>query len=168
MQPEAHQRGVDALIERCYSGLDAVGLRRDVAARLRTMAGVDAAFAATVAPVTLLFTSAISEEPLLESAPAFLANELGGHDVNRFSELAVGQAPVRTLDQATDGDRDRSARHAAIMRPLGLGDELRVALRTRQACWGVIQPRPTSSLRAASHRGHGQLQPARRAGTGTG
>src|ERR1700722_17940290 len=24
------------------------------------------------------------------------------------------------------------------MRPLGLGDELRVALRTRQACWGVM------------------------------
>jgi hypothetical protein len=56
MQPEAHQRGVDALIECCYSGLDAVGLRRDVAARLRTLAGVDAAFAATVDPVTLLFT----------------------------------------------------------------------------------------------------------------
>jgi len=45
---------------------------------------------------------------------------------------------VRTLDQATRGDRDLSARHAEIMRPLGLGDELRAALRTRQACWGVM------------------------------
>jgi DNA-binding CsgD family transcriptional regulator len=138
MPPEVHQRGVDALIERCYSGLDAVALRREVAARLKTLAGVDAAFVATVDPATLLFTSAVSEEPLLKSAPAFLANELDGRDVNRFTDLAVGQDPVRTLDQATDGDRDLSARHAAIMRPLGLGDELRVALRTRQACWGVM------------------------------
>lgn len=138
MSPEMSQRGVDALIERCYSSLDAVALRREVAARLKTLAGVDAAFVATVDPATLLFTSVISEEPLLESAPAFLANELDGHDVNRFIELATGPDPVRTLDEATSGDRDRSDRHAAIMRPLGLGDELRVALRTRQACWGVM------------------------------
>jgi DNA-binding CsgD family transcriptional regulator len=129
---------VDALIERCYAGLDAAALRREVAARLKAVAGVDAAFVATVDPATLLFTSAVSEEPLIEAAPAFLANELGGRDVNRFTDLAAAPDPVRTLDQATLGDRDSSARHAAIMRPLGLGDELRVALRTRQACWGVM------------------------------
>jgi DNA-binding CsgD family transcriptional regulator len=138
MPPVILQRRVDALIERCYAGLDAATLRREVVSRLKAMAGVDAAFVATVDPATLLFTSAISEEPLIEAAPAFLANELGGRDVNRFLDLAAGPAPVRTLDQATGGDRDSSARHAAIMRPLGLGDELRVALRTRQACWGVM------------------------------
>ena len=138
MPRELLQRRVDALIERCYAGLDATALRREVAGRLKALAGVDAAFIATVDPVTLLFTSAISEEPLVEAAPAFLANELGGRDVNRFTDLAAGPDPVRTLDQATGGDRDSSARHAAIMRPLGLGDELRVALRTRQACWGVM------------------------------
>jgi DNA-binding CsgD family transcriptional regulator len=138
MPPELLRRRVDTLIERCYAGLDAATLRRDVAGRLKALAGVDAAFVATVDPATLLFTSAISEEPLVEAAPVFLANELEGRDVNRFTELAAGPASVRTLDQATDGDRDASARHAAIMRPLGLGDELRVALRTRQACWGVM------------------------------
>ena len=138
MPPELLQRRVDALIERCYDGLDAATLRREVAARLKAVAGVDAAFIATVDPATLLFTSAISEEPLIEAAPAFLANELGGRDVNRFTDLAAARHPVRTLDQATSGDRDSSIRHAAIMRPLGLGDELRVALRTRQACWGMM------------------------------
>ena len=138
MPPELLQRRANALIERCYAGLDAATLRREVAARLKAIAGVDAAFIATVDPATLLFTSAISEEPLIEAAPAFLANELGGRDVNRFTDLAAAPHPVRTLDQATRGDRDSSARHAAIMRPLGLGDELRVALRTRQACWGVM------------------------------
>jgi DNA-binding CsgD family transcriptional regulator len=138
MLPDLLQRWVDALIERCYAGLDAAALGRDVAGRLKAAAGVDAAFVATVDPATLLFTSAISEEPLVEAAPAFLANELDGHDVNRFTDLAAGPDLVRTLDQATRGDWDSSARHAAIIRPLGLGDELRVALRTRQACWGVM------------------------------
>ena len=135
-QPLQHR--VDALIERCYAGLDDAALRREVASRLKALAGVDAAFIATVDPATLLFTSAISEEPLIEAAPAFLANELDGRDVNRFVDLAAGSDPARTLDEATRGDRDISSRHAAIMRPLGLGDELRVALRTRHACWGVM------------------------------
>jgi DNA-binding CsgD family transcriptional regulator len=138
MPPQPVQRRVDALIARCYAGLDATALRREVASRLKTLAGVDAAFIATVDPATLLFTSAISEDPLTEAAPAFLANELDGRDVNRFIDLAAGLGPARTLDEATRGDRDSSDRHASIMRPLGLGDELRVALRTRQACWGVM------------------------------
>jgi DNA-binding CsgD family transcriptional regulator len=138
MLPEPVQRRVESLIERCYAGLDSAALRREVVRRLRTMVWVDAAFLATVDPATLLFTSVVSEEPLIEAAPVFLANELGGRDVNRFTDLAAGPDPVRTLDQATRGDRDTSSRHADIMRPLGLGDELRVALRTRQACWGVM------------------------------
>ena len=138
MPPQPLQRRVEVLIECCYAGLDATALRREVGGRLKALAGVDAAFIATVDPATLLFTSAVSEEPLIEAAAAFLANELDGRDVNRFIHLAAGPDLVRTLDQATRGDRDSSARHAAIMRPLGLGDELRVALRTRHACWGVM------------------------------
>jgi DNA-binding CsgD family transcriptional regulator len=132
------QRRIDPLLERCYAGLDAMTLAREVIRLLRPLVWVDAAFVATVDPATLLFTSAASEEPLIDAAPFFLANELGGRDVNRFTELAAGPVPVRTLDQATRGDRDQSDRHAEIMRPLGLGDEMRVALRTRQACWGVM------------------------------
>jgi DNA-binding CsgD family transcriptional regulator len=129
---------MDALAERCYTGLDALALGREVVRRLRPVLGIDAAFVATVDPATLLFTSATNEEPLIGAAPLFLANELGGRDVNRFIDLAADPVPVRTLDKATRGDRDQSARHAAIMRPLGLGDELRAALRTRRACWGVM------------------------------
>ena len=44
---------VDALIERCYAGLDDAALRREVASRLKALAGVDAAFIATVDPATL-------------------------------------------------------------------------------------------------------------------
>lgn len=53
MPPELLQRRVDALIERCYAGLDTAALRREVAGRLKALAGVDAAFIATVDPATL-------------------------------------------------------------------------------------------------------------------
>src|SRR5579859_2351737 len=138
IMPVPSQPRLKALVERCYTGLDAMALGREVIRRLRPVLWIDAAFVATVDPATLLFTSATSEEPLIEAGALFLANELGGRDVNRFIDLAADPVPVRTLDQATPGGRDESYRHAAIMRPLGLGDELRVALRTRHACWGVI------------------------------
>jgi hypothetical protein len=41
-----------ALIGRCYAGLDAAGLRKEVLRRLRRMLAVDAAFFATVDPMT--------------------------------------------------------------------------------------------------------------------
>ena len=103
------QRQIDALIERCYAGLDALTLGREVVRRLRSVFWVDAAFVATVDPATLLFTSASSEDPLIEAAPLFLANELGGRDVNRFTDLAVDAVPLRTLDQATGGHRKRAS-----------------------------------------------------------
>jgi hypothetical protein len=90
MPPVPARHKVDALVERCYAGLDALALGREVVRRLRPVPGVDAAFVATVDPATLLFTSAASEDPLTGAAPLFLANELGGRDVNRFTELAAG------------------------------------------------------------------------------
>jgi DNA-binding CsgD family transcriptional regulator len=115
-----------------------MALRHEVVARLRGIVNIDAAFFATVDPATMLFTSALSEDPLIDAAPLFLANELDGHDVNRFIDLAADPSPIRALDHSTAGRRLDSERYATILRPLGLGDELRVALRTRQTCWGVM------------------------------
>jgi DNA-binding CsgD family transcriptional regulator len=129
---------VDEVVRRCRAGLDSPERRRQALGSLRRVLPVDAAFLATVDPATLLFTSAVSEEPLAGAAPLFLANELAGRDVNRFVEVAAEPFPVRTLDRSTNGRRVDSARYAEIMRPLGLGDELRVALRTGTTCWGFM------------------------------
>ena len=86
----------------------------------------------------MLFTSAIAEEPLLEAAPLFLDNELGGADVNTFTGLANAADPVNSLDRATQGDRPASPRYREVMAPLRLGDELRAALVTGSRCWGVM------------------------------
>ena len=120
------------------SGLDVAAFQTGALRRLRSMITIDAAFFATVDPETLLFTSAISEEPLVEVASLFLDNEFGRDDVNKFASLARGADPVSSLDVATRGDRAHSARSREVMAPLGLGDELRVALTSRGQCWGVL------------------------------
>ena len=138
MDEAARRRHVDALIERCYAGLDAGSLRLEVMRRLRDVVTIDAAFFATVDPVTLLFTSVASEQPLIEATELFLDNEYGGRDVNRFADLAGDRDPVCSLDAATRGDRRASSRYREIMAPLALGDELRVVLRAAGHSWGVM------------------------------
>ncbi len=86
----------------------------------------------------MLFTSATSEEPLVAAASLFLANEFAQSDVNKFTQLAAADAAARSLDDATGHDRTRSARGREILAPLGLGDELRVALRCGASTWGVL------------------------------
>ena len=132
------ERQATALIGRCYAGLDAAGLRGEVLRRLRRMLPVDAAFFATVDPMTLLFTSAAADEPLGAATLLFLDNEFGRADVNKFAALAQSADPVASLDRATRGRRPASARYREIIGPLGLGDELRAALVTKTGCWGVL------------------------------
>src|SRR5262245_16009457 len=128
MSQAAMDRRATALISRCHAGLDASRLREEVLRRLRRILPVDAAFFATVDPMTLLFTSAAADEPLATATPLFLDNEFGREDVNKFAALAESADPVGSLDRATRGHRPASARYREIMGPLGLGDELRAAL----------------------------------------
>ena len=129
---------VDRIVRLCSAGLDPDALRREVLARLRRLMTVDAAFFATVDPATLLFTSVVADDPLQTVAPQFLANELGGGDVNTFAVLAEARGHVRSLDDATRGERAASERFRDVMAPLGLGDELRAALVVDGWCWGVL------------------------------
>lgn len=129
---------LEVLIQRCDAGLDADQLRSEALARLRGVLTVDAAFFATVDPATILFTSVLVDEPLGAVTGQFIANEFGQDDVNKFAVLAGGPEPVGTLAQATRGDWRSSPRYVEVMRPLGLGDELRAALMSNGRCWGVL------------------------------
>jgi len=127
-----------ALVETCRSGLDPETLRASVLPRLRRAVPVDAIWWATVDPATLLFTRGYREEIPEETGPYLVDNEFLGDDSNRWSELAQDPHGVRTLLDATGGDLTRSARYRDIFRPLGLEDELRAVLRSRQVCWGYL------------------------------
>jgi DNA-binding CsgD family transcriptional regulator len=132
------ERQIGELIRRCYVGLDADQLRSEVLRRLRPIVSIDAAFFATVDPATLLFTSALAEEPLGTATPMFLDNEFGQDDVNKFVSLAEGSDQVGSLDHATQGERYLSQRYRDVMSPMQLGDELRAALVIKGRCWGVL------------------------------
>jgi steroid delta-isomerase-like uncharacterized protein len=119
-------------------GINIWRVRDEVLRRLRLIMSVDAAFFGTVDPQTLLFTSAVAEEPLGTATPLFLDNEYGRGDVNKFAALAEAADPVGSLDRATRGQRPDSARYREVMSPLGLGDELRAVLISGKQCWGAI------------------------------
>jgi DNA-binding CsgD family transcriptional regulator len=126
------------VVRLCHSGLDTTGVRQQVLRVLRRAVPIDAVFFATADPETLLFTGAWPESPLDTVSPLFLNNEFGHDDVNKFASLAASDRPVATLDGATEGDRWASERYRDIMRPLGLGDELRAALVADGHCWGYL------------------------------
>jgi DNA-binding CsgD family transcriptional regulator len=126
------------LVRLCHSGQDLPALRTGVLRALRRLMPVDAAFLATADPETLLFTSAYAEDPLDAATGLFLDNEFGAEDVNKFTALATAATHVSSLDAATRGDRWSSGRYRDIMRPAGLGDELRAALTTGGDCWGYL------------------------------
>ncbi len=132
------RRHIDRLAERCYAGLEVRALQAEVLGGLRQVMSIDAAFFATVDPATILFTSVIAEAPLGAATPLFLENEFGHDDVNKFTALASASDPVRSLDQATSGDRSTSDRYLDVMAPMNLGDELRAALVSKGRCWGVL------------------------------
>src|SRR5947209_8312455 len=76
--------------------------------------------------------------PALMAIPQFLANEFMGEDANPFVHLARRREHVRSLQDATRGVLEDSARYRDILAPMALGDELRAALVVDRACWGVI------------------------------
>ncbi|GAA1719454.1 LuxR C-terminal-related transcriptional regulator [Kribbella yunnanensis] len=129
---------LEVLIQRCYAGLDADELRAEALSRLRGLLTIDAAFFATLDPATVLFTSVTVDEPLGTVTEQFLANEFGQADVNKFAVLAAAPDAVSSLGLATKGDWESSARYVDVMRPLGLGDELRAVLRSGGRAWGAL------------------------------
>jgi DNA-binding CsgD family transcriptional regulator len=131
------RRGIDELRRLVDHGLGIDEFRAESLRRLRTLISIDAAFYATVDHATMLMTSALSEEPLVAAAALFLDNEYGVADVNKFVDIAAGD-PVVSLDGSTRGERGSSARFRDLIAPMGLGDEVRIALHSRGRCWGVM------------------------------
>ena len=128
-----------------YAGLGPVELRVAV---LRELAGVcpaEGAFFPTADPATLLYTSAVRVGMPDGLTGQFLDNEFNIPDVNKFRSLAAAFNTVATLDAATRGDRSASPRFREIIRPAGLGDELRAVFQTGMTTWGY----------ACLHRGPG-------------
>lgn len=145
----------DQIRDACSRGLDLGTFKDRVLRTLRRAVPVDAAFFATADPDTLLMTGGTADRVLWPAQDQLLSNELEGLDVNTFVGLAQARSPVSSLFAATGGAMASSPRFTDILEPLHLGDELRLALISRGACWGYlclhreIDARPFSAQEAA-------------------
>ena len=119
-------------------GLDSRSLRSKVMDRIGRVMSVDAVFFATCDPSTMLFTDVVADDLLVRLTPFFLQNEFAQNDVNQFRTVAASASPVATLDHSTGGRRLDSARYRDILKPSGLGDEMRIALKSGDMCWGFM------------------------------
>jgi DNA-binding CsgD family transcriptional regulator len=94
----------------------------------------------TVDPATLLATGCVvmglAYDPARDARLFDL--EHTGEDVNRFVDVARRTPPAAALDAATGGRPDGSRRYRELVAPLGLRDEVRVALVDARTCWGSL------------------------------
>jgi DNA-binding CsgD family transcriptional regulator len=133
--------------------LGARGLPRDeyfaqLAPRLRRVIENDATCWHTLDPHTRLMTSdapaELVERGIFTAETASAAGELLVRseylvpDSNTFAQLAGRRVPVGTLDQATRGHPERSARYRDLLEPSGIPHELRAAFVIRGRVWGAV------------------------------
>jgi DNA-binding CsgD family transcriptional regulator len=135
MDPNARFRARDRLRTVDASSADAVF--RAILDAFHDVARFDWSAIMTVDPDTFLPSGGIVEGFSAESCAPFWDNELLDADFVKFADLARSRDPVATLFETVDGDLERSPRYRRLYRPLGAGDELRVAFVTGGACLGI-------------------------------
>lgn len=138
MRPPEVQRVVSELGRLSRAGLDSESFRFEAMALLRRAVPADAWCWTTADPETNLVTGAVGEGIPPDRSARFFEIEYQVEDFNKFSDLARGSRQAGALSEATDGDLNRSARYREIFGPLGIGEDLRVALRADGCCWGFL------------------------------
>jgi DNA-binding CsgD family transcriptional regulator len=143
------------------------GLGRDaffaeLAPRLRRTVPKDASCWHTLDPDTRLLTSDAPAElvargiftPLGASGAGELIvrSEYVVPDDNTFAGLAARRVPAATLEQATRGRPERSARYRDLLAPADIPHELRAAFVIRGRVWGAVHVARRSTSGAFSLR----------------
>lgn len=143
------RRARQEIIARCGSGLDARTLFVETTRRMAQVVDWDRACWHTVDPATLLFTSAFAVN-LGPGEPRLPVHEYEIDDVNKWAYLARRPWPVGLLRQATHGHPDTSPRFRELLRPRGVGDELRASLVADGRCWGFSASTATRAARSSA------------------
>jgi DNA-binding CsgD family transcriptional regulator len=143
-------------IDRLREEIDLLGTRglprdeyfAELAPRLRRVIDNDASCWHTLDPHTRLMTSdapaELVERGIFTAETATAAGELLVRseylvpDDNTFAELAARRVPVGTLEHATRGHLERSARYRDLLEPSGIPHELRAAFVIRGRVWGAV------------------------------
>jgi DNA-binding CsgD family transcriptional regulator len=125
------------IIALSYRGLGAQELLAGVSRVLRRAISFDGFGWHLTDPATLLVTEfGLRSHPEVALEPV-VENEFLEDDVAKFTDLARRRRPVASITTETAGDPRRSPRMRKLLAPRGVHDELRAALVTCGACWGV-------------------------------
>ncbi len=111
----------------------------EVIAQLRRVVGFDSFCASQNDPRAPMPAAALGDNDAVSSRQQrFWQIEMQLPDVNKTCHLVHAGCPVAVLSEATGGDLARSARWDELLRPGGIGDELRVALVASGRWWGSL------------------------------
>jgi DNA-binding CsgD family transcriptional regulator len=130
---------LDGELERLAErGLDSETFRREAMARLARVVPADGYCLATADPATVVMTRHVTAGVPRGEAWRLYRNEYGEADFSKHSDLARGARPVRILERETEGEPERSPRYRDLIRPMGMGHELRAAAIDNGATWGLL------------------------------
>ncbi|HEX5224295.1 MAG TPA: LuxR C-terminal-related transcriptional regulator [Solirubrobacteraceae bacterium] len=142
------QRVLDEIAIVASRGLPPEQLFAELAPRLRKVIDSDASCWHTLDPFTRLMTTDAPAE-LIErgvftaqgaavAGERMVRSEYLIEDFNTFAGLAGKRVPVGSLEQATRGRPERSARYRELLVPAGIPHELRAAFVLRGRAWGAV------------------------------
>ncbi|WP_168714828.1 helix-turn-helix transcriptional regulator [Streptomyces sp. A0592] len=118
---------------------DPMTLFARVADIVPTVVGADGVCGLTLDPATLLHTGGFHHGGVPHThLPRLLQIEYGEEDVNQFPALVKAGGTAAGLWQATRHRPHCSSRYRDVYRPAGMGDEMRVLLRTGHTVWGAL------------------------------
>jgi DNA-binding CsgD family transcriptional regulator len=131
---------VRARVERlCRGADDPMALYRHVVRALDPVVGIDRWCGLLLDPATVMNTGGYHDEGIPAAfLPRLVELEATGEDVNALPALARDRAGVATVHRRTRGRPERCARFREVLRPAGVGAELRVVLRDRRRPWGAL------------------------------
>jgi DNA-binding CsgD family transcriptional regulator len=109
----------------------------EVSALIRRVVPHDASGWMTLDPDTMLSSGTLAAQKSPELGRALWRNELlENGDVHKLTDLARRRSPVTALSELDAASAAESPRVQHILRPAGLGDGLRVMLRSSGSTWG--------------------------------
>jgi DNA-binding CsgD family transcriptional regulator/GAF domain-containing protein len=134
--PPAVRNRVERL---CRGATDPTALYRDVVHTMSRAVPADRWCGLLLDPATVMNTGGYHDEGLpRECLPRLLELEVGSTDVNLLPALARDRVGVSTVHRRTRGRPETSGRYREVLRPAGLGPELRAVLRDHGRPWGAL------------------------------
>jgi DNA-binding CsgD family transcriptional regulator len=122
----------------CHSGLDWVTLSERAGELIRRVVPHERVCWHPTDPATFLVTGSYVENLFGDGLPPLSWCEYAVDDVNKWAFLARTPWPVGILSRAARGHREQSPRFRELLRPQGIGWELRASFVADSACWGTV------------------------------